>query len=645
MKYSLKLLLFLLLVPLLVVSQTSNPNLLYINGAIVFTQSGALLHVQGDIVNNTNSTFYNNGLLNIEGDFTNNATFTSSTSGERAVRFIGNSTNAGSASVGAQTIASSSGSTSFYNMVVDMGSVGQPIVLGCDVSITGSLVWGGSNTADTYLPSNYPATLSNTIAMQVRGSTPTGSGVIQLYTGTSDKELYVTNGNASALIGFKSPTWGTAATVEDKCVRTRGAKGVGIGGLSREVWQTGSYFVFPLSTSAHTYNPIKFKFTAVSSTTNNKVRGLFCDATGTIGTISKSLSNSCDFTGIATVPTLATLDNNGYNIYTTNPCSSGTRNWIVFDNLPNNGGFWSFDGNSSNKYMVELYPNSMTFQAASIANNNIRAIKYHNGAAGVSDIAFDPSNVDWSSQIENVETMPGDIYSYTGYTSGTSTSSCSSNYTNGIPGGIYNGFSHFQVVGARNSSANGNTLPVELILFNAKSVDNSFIRLEWITGSEQDNKGFEVMRSTDGVNFNKIGWVDGNGNSSNTIVYSFDDKDVIANREYYYMLNQIDFDGNTSNSDIVYAEITSSDIVQVSEFFPNPTLGKTQLNINATNSYEFSFKLTNILGEDTRQGHSYNNTSGNFMFDIDLGSLAAGTYNATIKINERIFYRKLIVLK
>ena len=37
------------------------------------------------------------------------------------------------------------------------------------------------------------------------------------------------------------------------------------------------------------------------------------------------------------------------------------------------------------------------------------------------------------------------------------------------------------------------------------------ILLEWITESEIDNSGFEIQRSTDGHNFNAIGWVDGNG--------------------------------------------------------------------------------------------------------------------------------------
>lgn len=630
-------------------SAQSTANLFYNNGDVVYVQSGAVLHVQGDVVNaaGAGSAFTNNGLLNVEGDLTNNGTFKTDVSvGEGTVRLIGNSTMAGSATAGQQTISgtfSTPGTGSFYNLVIDRGAVGQVVAMGSDVTVSGSLVWGGSNTANTYVPSSFSSTLGNSTLMQVRGVTPAGNGIIQTYTGTTDRELYVSNGNVSSMVGFKTPTWGTGSNTEDQSVRTRGARGVGLGGLSREVWQTGTYYVYPLSTSTHTYNPIKFKFTAVASSSSNKIRGMFCDASGSVGSISQSISTHSDFTGITDVPTLAMLDNTGYNIYAGNPCSPGHRNWITLDNLPSNGGYWSFDGNVSNTYVVELYPNNMTFTAAGIPDNNVRALKYHNGAAGTSDIAFDPSSANWSSQIEQVQTVPGDIYSYTAYTSGPHTASCSGNYTTGIPGGVYSGFSHFQEAGALTINGNGSLLPVKLIGLNADPIDNSYIRVSWATASEQDNKGFEVMRSVDGINFTNIGWVDGNGTTTEQHNYLFNDKTVQPNVVYYYRLNQVDVDGRATLTYIVDAQITDGPNITVSELIPNPTSGKTRLVINTTEAQSVSVKFYDILGKlilSNDEQIAY----GTNTIDFDMSSLADATYTAIIKIGSNTYSKKIVLL-
>ena len=634
-------------------SQTSYPNLFYNNGDQVYIQSGAVLHVQGDIVNNNvsgqSNTITNNGLINVEGDFNNTTSnLVYGSSGERTVRFVGNTTNAGSTSTGVQTITgglSGTGTASFYNLVIDRSAPGQVVQLGSNVNVDGSLVWNGSSTtANTYNPSGFPSTLGNSSIMTVRGSVPAGNGIIQTYTGTTDQELYVTNGAYNAVAGYKNPTWGVAANTEDQSVRTRGAQGVGLGGLSREVWQTGQYYVYPLSTSAHTYNPIKFEFTAVASTSANKVRGMFCDASGAVGTIGKSLSSNSDFSGIpsAAVPTLSKLDNNGYNLYYDDPCNSGHRAWMIFDNLPSNGGYWSFAdaGGTGNTYHVEIYPNDMTFTAAGILKNNVRALKYHNGPISTPDISFTPTSVDWGSQIENVVNVPADLFSYSGYTTGSG--ACAGNYTNGIPGGLYQGFSHFQAGGA--SATNGNALPVKLIALSADPIDNSYIRVNWVTASEQDNKGFEVMRSTDGVNFTNLGWVDGNGTTEEQHNYLFNDNTVMPNTLYYYRLNQVDVDGTGILTYIVSAEITNGPSITVSEFGPNPTAGTTRLVVSTTEAQNVNVKFYDVQGRIVLSSNNQIDMGTNTI-DFDLHSFADATYTAVIKIGSNVYSKKVVLVK
>ncbi len=632
-------------------SQSNTPNLFYNNGDIVYVQSGGVLHVQGDVVNTSggSSAFTNNGLLNVEGDFTNNGTFkTDGSVGEGTVRFVGNGTMAGSTTTGVQTISgsmSTAGTASFYNLVIDRGASGQVVALNTNVTVAGSLVWNGSSTtASTYTPSSFPTTLGSSTMMQIRGSTPTGNGIIQTYIGTADQELYISNGAPTAIAGYKALGWGVGTSSADQSVQTRGARGVGLGGLSREIWQTGQYYVYPLSTSTHTYNPIKFNFTAVASTSSNKIRGMFCDGGGgAVGSISKSLSTHCDFSGIPTaaVPTLSRLDNNGYNLYYTNPCATSHKNWMVFDNLPSGGGYWSFDGSVTNTYHVELYPNDMTFTAAGIAKNNVRALKYHNGAAGSSDISFDPSSVDWGSQIENVQNLPNDLFTYTGFTTGTG--ACSSNYTTGIPGGIYSGFSHFQAAGA--SATHGNALPVKLIALNADPMNNSYIRVSWATASEESNKGFEVMRSSDGTNFTNIGWVDGNGTTDEQHNYSFNDNTVLPNITYYYMLNQVDVDGRGTETYVVSAEISDGPSVAISNLMPNPTSGRTRLVISTTDNQTVSVRFYDILGKVVLSSENNQISYGTNTLDFDLSILQDATYTVSIKLGSKVYSKKIVVVK
>jgi len=634
-------------------SQTSYPNLFYNNGDQVYIQSGAVLHVQGDIVNNNvsgqSNTITNNGLINVEGDFNNTTSgLVYGSSGERTVRFVGNATNAGSTTTGVQTISGSisgTGTASFYNLVIDRGATGQVVQLGSNLNVDGSLVWNGSSTiANTYNPSSFPSTLGSSTIMTVRGSVPSGNGIIQTYTGTTDKELYVTNGAYNAVAGYKNPTWGVGTNTEDQSVRTRGAQGVGAGGLSREVWQTGQYYVYPISTATHTYNPIKFEFTAVTSTSSNKVRGMFCDATGAVGTIGKTLSGNSDFSGVpaGSIPTLTTLDNNGYNLYYDDPCNAGHRAWMIFDNLPSNAGYWSFAdaGGTGNTYHVEIYPNDMTFSAAGIAKNNVRALKYHNGPISTPDISFTPTSVDWGTQIENVVNVPADLFSYTGYTTGSG--ACSGNYTTGIPGGLYQGFSHFQAGGA--SATNGNALPVQLIALSADPIDNSYIRVNWATASEVNNKGFEVMRSTDGVNFTNIGWVDGNGTTEEQHNYLFNDNTVQPNTLYYYRLNQVDMDGNGILTYIVSAEVTSGPSITVSELSPNPTSGGTRLVISTTESQNVNVKFYDVEGRIVMSSNNQIEMGTNTL-DFNLSSFADATYTALIKIGGNVYSKKIVLVK
>jgi hypothetical protein len=123
-------------------------------------------------------------------------------------------------------------------------------------------------------------------------------------------------------------------------------------------------------------------------------------------------------------------------------------------------------------------------------------------------------------------------------------------------------------------------LPVELLSFDVTPINNQYARLEWVTASEINNDGFEVLRSTDGENFKVIGWVNGNGNQTTITEYTYEDYSIEKGITYYYQLKQIDYDGQY-------------------EYFNIEPLTLTDINLQKP----ISVKRVNILGQEDVNGN------------------------------------------
>jgi hypothetical protein len=101
------------------------------------------------------------------------------------------------------------------------------------------------------------------------------------------------------------------------------------------------------------------------------------------------------------------------------------------------------------------------------------------------------------------------------------------------------------------------SLPVNLVEFNARAT-GSTIQLSWRTASETDNAGFHIERSSNGMSWQDIGFVAGNGTVSKVQDYHFQDISPILGLNYY-RLRQIDFDGKTEHSSVQVAKFEGDD--------------------------------------------------------------------------------------
>lgn len=187
-------------------------------------------------------------------------------------------------------------------------------------------------------------------------------------------------------------------------------------------------------------------------------------------------------------------------------------------------------------------------------------------------------------------------------------------------------------------------LPVKLLYLTATPIDNSFIRIDWATSLEIDNKGFDVERSIDGIHFDKIGWIDGNGNSTQTIKYKFDDKTVIANTVYYYRLKQIDYDGDEEYSNTVSASIKDGSGFTLNDLYPNPATEKVTISISTDFNQDVYVKVFDLLGQIILD-KNWQVITGTNTFEIDLSSFASGTYTVSLFTGNQYLTKKLVVSK
>jgi hypothetical protein len=122
-----------------------------------------------------------------------------------------------------------------------------------------------------------------------------------------------------------------------------------------------------------------------------------------------------------------------------------------------------------------------------------------------------------------------------------------------------------------------NPLPIELLVFDARAGKNRQSDLNWITAAEKDNDFFTIERSRDGINFSAIGRVEGAGNSTNNVYYTFVDKNPFDGVNYY-RLKQTDFNGSYSYSETRTVTFDKP-VVDAFKVYPNPAMEQFYIQI------------------------------------------------------------------
>jgi len=203
-------------------------------------------------------------------------------------------------------------------------------------------------------------------------------------------------------------------------------------------------------------------------------------------------------------------------------------------------------------------------------------------------------------------------------------------------------------------------IPVELTNFSA-TVSNSSVTLHWRTATEVNNYGFEIQRTAysgqraanaaadswtlNAESWTKIGFVRGNGTSTELNNYSFTDNSL-ASGKYSYRLKQIDFDGS-------FAYYWLNETVEVStpvEFallqnYPNPFNPVTIINYQLAKNSFVTLKVYDILGNEVSVLINAEQPAGVYKTEFNGKNLVSGFYIYKLTAGNFTASKKMILLK
>ena len=199
------------------------------------------------------------------------------------------------------------------------------------------------------------------------------------------------------------------------------------------------------------------------------------------------------------------------------------------------------------------------------------------------------------------------------------------------------------------AATSGSPLPVELSSFSAVILENG-IKINWRTETEVNNYGFEIERKilkqvqNDNTVWEKIGFINGNGNSNSPKNYSFADNSLTAGK-YSYRLKQIDNDGQFEYSPEVAVEISAPVKFTLNECYPNPFNNTTMISWQQPVAGFVTIKIFDVLGNEVATIVNENSEAGKHNYNFNATMLSSGMYIVRLQSGGFVNTKKMVLLK
>ncbi|MEW6061284.1 MAG: GLUG motif-containing protein [Bacteroidota bacterium] len=207
-------------------------------------------------------------------------------------------------------------------------------------------------------------------------------------------------------------------------------------------------------------------------------------------------------------------------------------------------------------------------------------------------------------------------------------------------------------------------LPVTLSSFTV-TVSMNMATLHWQTATEVNNYGFEIERAIDNGklkidNWEKIGFVEGSGNSNSPKEYSYTDRNL-SSGTYSYRLKQIDRDGKFEYSQEVEVVIAQTpQKFALMQNYPNPFNPTTTIQYSVgTDAHPSNnnthgrasvptfttLKIYDVLGREVATLVNEVKEAGNYSVQWNASKFSSGIYYARLQSGEQVQMKKMLLLR
>jgi hypothetical protein len=192
-------------------------------------------------------------------------------------------------------------------------------------------------------------------------------------------------------------------------------------------------------------------------------------------------------------------------------------------------------------------------------------------------------------------------------------------------------------------------VPVELSSFSAVVVENQRVLLNWKTGAEQDNAGFNVLRShSSNGKYEKL--------NAKLIAarrdgeYEFVDDRVQGGGRYYYKLESVDLTGRARLHGPIMVEMAAPQSFELSQNYPNPFNPSTTIRFELPKTALVTLSVYNSLGQEVRRLVNAQKPAGYHTVvwngrDQQGKAAPSGIYHYRIQAGDFVATRKMVLAK